>query len=431
MDTNLTARNRYRKSFGHIKEILDMPNLIQVQRKSYEQFLQSNTDANKRIDFGLQKVLKEIFPIHDYSGKAVLEFIKYELEKPKYDIDECKQRGFTYASGLKVTLRLIRYEVDEEDAEKKTFRDSVDDEVYLGDMPLMTDRGTFVVNGVERVVVSQMHRAPGVFFDHDNGKSHVSGKLLYSARIIPMRGSWIDFEFDVKELLYVRIDRKKKILASTFLMALSNKDANEKKKDNSGMFPEDILEYFYKTTKLSRDNDGWVTTFDKTKFDNITLTNGLIDAKNKSVIKKTGSKISFNEAEELEKKGLKEIFFHDKNLIGKYFAKDIINTKTGKIFFEGGDEIEEKVFKLIQENNITNIEILDIDHVNVGAALRNTIFADLNMNRQEALVDIYKNLRPGEPPTVEAAENLFNNLFFNSERYDLSKVGRYKLNNRK
>jgi len=431
MDTNLTARNRYRKSFGHIKEILDMPNLIQVQRKSYEQFLQSNTDANKRIDFGLQKVLKEIFPIHDYSGKAVLEFIKYELEKPKYDIDECKQRGFTYASGLKVTLRLIRYEVDEEDAEKKTFRDSVDDEVYLGDMPLMTDRGTFVVNGVERVVVSQMHRAPGVFFDHDNGKSHVSGKLLYSARIIPMRGSWIDFEFDVKELLYVRIDRKKKILATTFLMALSNKDANEKKKDNSGMFPEDILEYFYKTTKLSRDNDGWVATFDKTKFDNITLTNGLIDAKNKSVIKKTGSKISFNEAEELEKKGLKEIFFHDKNLIGKYFAKDIINTKTGKIFFEGGDEIEEKVFKLIQENNITNIEILDIDHVNVGAALRNTIFADLNMNREEALVDIYKNLRPGEPPTVEAAENLFNNLFFNSERYDLSKVGRYKLNNRK
>ena len=428
MNTNLISRTRFRKSFGHIKEILDMPNLIEVQRESYEKFLQSNTDAKKRIHFGLQQVLKEIFPIHDYSGKATLEFIKYKLDKPKYDVDECKQRGFTYASGLKVTLRLIRYDIDEEDIEKKMFRDSVDDEVYLGDMPLMTERGTFVVNGVERVVVSQMHRSPGVFFDHDNGKSHLSGKVLYSARIIPMRGSWIDFEFDVKDFLYVRIDRKKKMLASTFFMACK-KDTKEKK-DVSGMSPEEILGYFYETTKLVRRNDGWITTFDKAKFNNIKLTNNLINAKNKSVVKKAGSKITLKEAEELEKNGLKEIFFFDKNLIGKYFAKDIINTKTGKIFFEAGDEIDEQNFKLIEENNIENIEILNIDHVNVSAALRNTVHADLNINREEALIDIYRNLRPGEPPTFEAAELMFHNMFFNPERYDLSKIGRYKLNNR-
>ena len=428
MNTNLISRTRFRKSFGHIKEILDMPNLIEVQRESYEKFLQSNTDAKKRIHFGLQQVLKEIFPIHDYSGKATLEFIKYKLDKPKYDVDECKQRGFTYASGLKVTLRLIRYDIDEEDIEKKMFRDSVDDEVYLGDMPLMTERGTFVVNGVERVVVSQMHRSPGVFFDHDNGKSHLSGKVLYSARIIPMRGSWIDFEFDVKDFLYVRIDRKKKMLASTFFMACK-KDTKEKK-DVSGMSPEEILGYFYETTKLVRRNDGWITTFDKAKFNNIKLTNNLINVKNKSVIKKAGSKITLKEAEELEKNGLKEIFFFDKNLIGKYFAKDIINTKTGKIFFEAGDEIDEQNFKLIEENNIENIEILNIDHVNVSAALRNTVHADLNINREEALIDIYRNLRPGEPPTFEAAELMFHNMFFNPERYDLSKIGRYKLNNR-
>ena len=428
MNTNLIARTRFRKSFGHIKEILDMPNLIEVQRESYEKFLQSNTDAKKRIHFGLQQVLKEIFPIHDYSGKATLEFIKYKLDKPKYDVDECKQRGFTYASGLKVTLRLIRYDIDEEDIEKKMFRDSVDDEVYLGDMPLMTERGTFVVNGVERVVVSQMHRSPGVFFDHDNGKSHLSGKVLYSARIIPMRGSWIDFEFDVKDFLYVRIDRKKKMLASTFFMACK-KDTKEKK-DVSGMSPEEILGYFYETTKLVRRNDGWITTFDKAKFNNIKLTNNLINVKNKSVVKKAGSKITLKEAEELEKNGLKEIFFFDKNLIGKYFAKDLINTKTGKIFFEAGDEIDEKNFKLIEENNIENIEILNIDHVNVSAALRNTVHADLNINREEALIDIYRNLRPGEPPTFEAAELMFHNMFFNPERYDLSKIGRYKLNSR-
>ena len=246
MDTNLLARKRFRKRFGNIPEILDIPNLIEVQKSSYEEFLQRYIDPNKRENIGLQQVLKEIFPITDYAGKATLEFVKYHLETPKYDVDECKQRSFTYASALKVTLRILRYEIDEENPDEKSFRDSVDDEVYLGDIPLMTDRGTFVFNGIERVVVSQMHRSPGVFFDHDNGKGHPSGKLLYSARIIPMRGSWVDFEFDVKDIMYVRIDRKKKMLASTFFMALQkNLDTKDKKKKFEGRSPEEILNYFY------------------------------------------------------------------------------------------------------------------------------------------------------------------------------------------
>ena len=430
MDTNLLARKRFRKRFGNIPEILDIPNLIEVQKSSYEEFLQRYIEPNKRENIGLQQVLSEIFPITDYVGKATLEFIKYNLETPKYDVDECKQRGFTYASALKVTLRILRYEVDEENPDQKSFRDSVDDEVYLGDIPLMTDRGTFVFNGIERVVVSQMHRSPGVFFDHDNGKGHPSGKLLYSARIIPMRGSWIDFEFDVKDIMYVRVDRKKKMLASTFFLALQknlNQDKKEKPQDRS---PEDILNYFYSNLELSAVDKGWVATFDENNFNNIRITFDLIDPKNHVVKKKSGSKISLDEAKKLKEEGLKEIFFSDQTIIGKYLAEDIINESSGEIFFEAGDEITDKDLENLKEKNIKNIKILNIDHVNVGAALRNTVNTDLNLNREEALIDIYKNLRPGEPPTLDAAENLFNNLFFNSERYDLSKVGRYKLNTR-
>ena len=414
MDTNLLARKRFRKRFGSIPEILDIPNLIEVQKSSYEEFLQRNVDPNKREVIGLQQVLNEIFPISDYAGKATLEFIKYNLEAPKYDVDECKQRGFTYASALKVTLRILRYEIDEENPDQRSFRDSVDDEVYLGDIPLMTDRGTFVFNGIERVVVSQMHRSPGVFFDHDNGKGHPSGKLLYSARIIPMRGSWIDFEFDVKDIMYVRIDRKKKLLASTFFMALQDetKDAKDKKTKPKNRTPEDILNYFYSSVDLTLVDKGWTTIFDEENFNNIRITFDLIDAKNNSVKKKSGSRISLDEAKKMKQEGLKEIFFSNQTIVGKYLAEDIINESTGEIFFEAGDEISETDLENIIKKDIKNIKILNIDHVNIGAALRNTVHADLNLNREEALIDIYKNLRPGEPPTLEAAENLFNNLFF-------------------
>ena len=431
MDINLLARKRLRKRFGNIPEILDIPNLIEVQKNSYEEFLQKFVEPNKRENIGLQQVLKEIFPITDYSGKATLEFIKYNLETPKYDVDECKQRGFTYASALKVTLRILRYEIDEDNPDEKSFRDSVDDEVYLGDIPLMTDRGTFVFNGIERVVVSQMHRSPGAFFDHDNGKGHPSGKLLYSARIIPMRGSWIDFEFDVKDIMYVRIDRKKKMLASTFFMALEKKSIAKDKKDKvQSRKPEDVLNYFYSSFELSAVEKGWVTLFDENYFNNIRITFDLVDAKNRSVIKKSGSRVSLDEAKKLKKEGLKELFLSNQTIVGRYLAEDIINEKTGEIFFEAGDEITDKDLENLEKKNIKNIKLLNVDHVNIGAALRNTVHNDLNLNREEALIDIYKNLRPGEPPTLEAAENLFKNLFFNPERYDLSKVGRYKLNTR-
>ncbi len=429
MDTNLLARKRFRKRFGNIPEILNIPNLIEVQKNSYEDFLQSKIDPNKRENIGLQQVLKEIFPITDYQGKATLEFIKYHLEPSKYDVDECKQRGFTYASPLKVTLRILRYEIDEEDPDQKSFRDSVDDEVYLGDIPLMTSRGTFVFNGIERVVVSQMHRSPGVFFDHDNGKGHPSGKLLYSGRIIPMRGSWIDFEFDVKDVMYVRIDRKKKMLASTFFMALK-KDDGEKKSKSVGLSQEEVLNYFYYSSSLTKTDKGWVTSFDPEQYNNIRLSYDLIDSKSRSVKKKSGEKIILDEANKLKKDGLNEIFLSDSVIVGKYLGQDIINEKTGEVYFEAGDEITEKDLDNFEKKNIKNIVILNIDHINYGASLRNTVHSDLNLNRDEALIDIYKNLRPGEPPTLEAAENLFNNLFFNSERYDLSDVGRYKLNNR-
>ena len=431
MDINLLARKRLRKRFGNIPEILDIPNLIEVQKSSYEEFLQKFVEPNKRENIGLQQVLREIFPITDYSGKATLEFIKYNLEPPKYDVDECKQRGFTYASALKVTLRILRYEIDEDNPDEKSFRDSVDDEVYLGDIPLMTDRGTFVFNGIERVVVSQMHRSPGAFFDHDSGKGHPSGKLLYSARIIPMRGSWIDFEFDVKDIMYVRIDRKKKMLASTFFMALEKKSIAKDKKDKvQSRKPEDVLNYFYSSFELSAVEKGWVTLFDENYFNNIRITFDLVDAKNRSVIKKSGSRVSLDEAKKLKKEGLKELFLSNQAIVGRYLAEDIINEKTGEIFFEAGDEITDKDLENLEKKNIKNIKLLNVDHANIGAALRNTVHNDLNLNREEALIDIYKNLRPGEPPTLEAAENLFKNLFFNPERYDLSKVGRYKLNSR-
>ena len=335
MDTNLLARKRFRKRFGSIPEILDIPNLIEVQKISYEDFLQRFVEPNKRKDIGLQQVLKEIFPITDYAGKATLEFIKYNLESPKYDVDECKQRGFTYAAALKVTLRILRYEIDEENPDQKSFRDSVDDEVYLGDIPFMTDKGTFVFNGIERVVVSQMHRSPGAFFDHDNGKGHPSGKLLYSARIIPMRGSWIDFEFDVKDIMYVRVDRKKKMLASTFFMALEkNLDTKDKTKNKlSSNTIEDILNYFYSNFGLVAVKDGWITEFDENHFNNTRITFDLVDAKNHSVKKKSGSKISLEEAKKLKKEGLKEVFLSNQTIIGRYLAEDIINESTGEIFF--------------------------------------------------------------------------------------------------
>jgi DNA-directed RNA polymerase subunit beta len=439
--TALNSRKRIRRSFGSIQEVAEMPNLIEVQRSSYDIYLQKDVAPNEREDIGLQEVFKSVFPIIDFGGKSNLEYISYELEAPKYDVEECQQRGITYASPLKVILRLVVWEEDEATG-TKSVRDIKEQDVYMGDMPLMTDNGTFIVNGTERVIVSQMHRSPGVFFDHDRGKSHSSGKLLHSARVIPYRGSWLDFEFDGKDNLNVRIDRKRKLPATTFLMALRDEQSEayiaecaaegiepERTKVN-GLSREAILNHFYDATTYSRVKKGWSTDFVAERFRGARLPSDLINAKSGKAVAKTGDKLTPRSLRKIEESGLKEILVEEEAIIGDYLAKDIVDAKTGQITAEAGDAISEEILQLLSDKGVTEIEILAIDNINTGAFLRNTLASDRNNSREEALVDIYRVMRPGEPPTLETAEALFNSLFFDPDRYDLSSVGRVKLNAR-
>jgi DNA-directed RNA polymerase subunit beta len=442
METSFTGRKRVRKYFGRLAPTVEMPNLIEVQKTSYEQFLQRDTDANERSDSGLQEVFKSVFPIKDFSERGTLEFVSYNFEQPKYDVEECQQRGMTYAAPLKVTLRLVVWDIDEE-TQARSIRDVKEQDVYMGDMPLMTDNGTFVINGTERVIVSQMHRSPGVFFDHDKGKTHSSGKFLFTARIIPYRGSWLDFEFDAKDLIYVRIDRRRKLPVTTLLMALDS-DATEKLRSNrkkdgkqltpeekTGMTPENLLDFFYETVVFERvKKKGWKTEFAGDRLRGVKLTSDLINAKTNRVAIKAGTKVTARLIRELVEKGLKEQVIPTEDLIGRYIASDIINAKTGEIYVEAGDEITEEVLEVFDNAKIDKISTLAIDHVNIGPYIRNTLAVDKNSTREEALIDIYRVMRPGEPPTLETAEALFNTLFFDSERYDLSAVGRVKMNSR-
>ncbi len=439
--SSLTNRKRVRKSFGRIAEVAPMPNLIEVQKSSYDHFLQMGVPSDERQDVGLQEVFKTVFPIKDFSEISMLEFVRYELETPKFDVDECQQRGLTFAAPLKVTLRLVVWDVDEFTG-AKSIRDIKEQEVYMGDMPLMTQNGTFVINGTERVIVSQMHRSPGVFFDHDKGKTHSSGKYLFAARVIPYRGSWLDFEFDAKDILYVRIDRRRKLPASTLLLALISGDCEaylekcdaggEEAERNKvyGMTSEEILDYFYDTVVYKREKNGWKTTFDAERFRGRKLNADLVDAKKRKPVANAGDKLTQRKIKQLIENGLKEIVVADEELIGQYSAKDLFDQNTGEIFFQAGDEITPEVLEILSENKIKEIPVLAIDHTNVGAYMRNTMFSDKNTNRDEALVDIYRVMRPGEPPTLETAEALFHGLFFDPERYDLSSVGRVKMNAR-
>ena len=439
--SSLTNRKRVRKSFGRIAEVAPMPNLIEVQKSSYDHFLQMGVPNDERQDVGLQEVFKTVFPIKDFSEISMLEFVRYELETPKFDVDECQQRGLTFAAPLKVTLRLVVWDVDEFTG-AKSIRDIKEQEVYMGDMPLMTQNGTFVINGTERVIVSQMHRSPGVFFDHDKGKTHSSGKYLFAARVIPYRGSWLDFEFDAKDILYVRIDRRRKLPASTLLLALTSGDCEayleecevggEEVERNKvyGMTSEEILDYFYDTVVYKREKNGWKTTFNAERFRGRKLNADLVDAKKGKPVANAGDKLTQRKIKQLIEDGLKEISVSDEELIGQYSSKDSFDQNTGEIFFQAGDEITSEVLEMLSENKVKEISVLAIDHTNVGAYMRNTMFSDKNTNRDEALVDIYRVMRPGEPPTLETAEALFHSLFFDSERYDLSSVGRVKMNAR-
>jgi DNA-directed RNA polymerase subunit beta len=416
MAQTFTGRKRVRKFFGTIKEVAEMPNLIEVQKASYDQFLLVKEPEGGRPDEGLQAVFKSVFPISDFSNSSMLEFVKYEFEPPKYDVDECRQRGMTYAAPLKVTLRLIVFDIDEE-TQARSVKDIKEQDVYMGDIPLMTNNGTFIVNGTERVIVSQMHRSPGVFFDHDKGKTHSSGKLLFAARIIPYRGSWLDIEFDAKDIVYARIDRRRKIPVTSLLYAL-------------GLDNEHILSTFYKHVSYKRVKDAWRVPFDANRLKGYKAVNDLVDADTGKVVLEAGKKLTVRQARQLSEKGLKALRMTDEELIGHYVAEDLANGKTGEIYMEAGQEIDEKNLKVLIEAGYKELPLLDIDHVNVGAYIRNTLAVDKNMTREDALFDIYRVMRPGEPPTVETAENMFHSLFFDSERYDLSAVGRVKMNMR-
>ncbi len=424
-----SGQKRIRKHFGKIREVLDMPNLIEVQKSSYDLFLKSGEMEIPTDGDGIQGVFQSVFPIKDFNETSVLEFVKYELEKPKYDVEECQQRDMTYSAPLKVTLRLIVFDVDENTG-ARSVKDIKEQDVFMGDMPLMTDNGTFVVNGTERVIVSQMHRSPGVFFDHDRGKSHSSGKLLFASRIIPYRGSWLDFEFDAKDMVYARIDRRRKLPVTTLLYAL-------------GLDQQGICEAYFTTVnyRFNKKKNGWATKFFPQRIRGTKPVDDVIDAKTGSVIAEAGQKVTPRTVKKLIDDGkVTEILVNFDSAIGRFSAQDIINEKTGEIWVEAGDELTWETnkdgdvtggtLKTLIDNGVTDIPTLDIDNINVGAYIRTTMAADKNLNRDTALMDIYRVMRPGEPPTVEAASALFDTLFFDSERYDLSAVGRVKMNMR-
>ncbi len=441
MAKTYTGRKRVRKSFGRIPSVAPMPNLIEVQKSSYDQFLQMDVLPEQRANFGLQEVFKSVFPIKDFSERGTLEFVKYELEQPKYDVEECMQRGMTFAAPLKVTLRLVVWDIDE-DTGARSIRDIKEQDVYMGDMPLMTSNGTFIINGTERVIVSQMHRSPGVFFDHDKGKTHSSGKYLFAARVIPYRGSWLDFEFDAKDLVYVRIDRRRKLPVTTLLYALDSAETAKKRaaraadgknidpSDVRGMTPEEILDFFYDKVTYDRGPQGWKTKFDAERLKGSKLVHDLIDARSGDVVAEAGTKMTVRTIKKLQEGGLQEVLVTSEDLIGSYIAEDIINEQTGEIFVEAGNELTAAVLEDLERNGIVELPTLAIDHINVGPYMRHTLAVDKNTCREEALIDIYRVMRPGEPPTLETAEALFQGLFFDSERYDLSAVGRVKLNSR-
>ena len=419
MQLSFTQKKHIRKNFGKLVEGLSIPNLIEVQKNSYNEFLKSKTlnDQLSELSTGIDKVFKSIFPIEDGNDKSTLEYISYKLEKPKFDVIECKQRSLSYSAALKANLRLVVYDINAENNTKQILS-AKEQEVFIGDLPLMTPSATFITNGVERVVVNQMHRSPGVFFDHDKGKTHASGKLLFNCRIIPGRGSWLDFEFDPKDILYFRIDRKKKLPITTILFAL-------------GFSKEKIINSFYSTNKYTYINEKkcWSTDFVPENFKRpIKLSYDLIDSNNKKILSK-GEKLNIVIARKLQEKGLKSILISNDEIVGKYLASDIKDNKGENLVGAGFDITEELLDKIIkQEKEI--LEIVNIDPINKGPYILESLKIDKNSNKSDALYDIYKVLRPGEAPSIEIAEEIFNNLYFKKERYDLSEVGRVKLNSK-
>ena len=417
MELSFTQKKSIRKNFGKLQESLSIPNLIEVQKNSFNEFIkQSENKKNSIFNKGLIRVFESIFPIHDASEKSSLEFISYSLGKPKFDETECRQRSLTYSAALKANLRLVVYDIDTEKNTKQILS-AKEQEVFVGDLPLMTPSGTFIVNGVERVVVNQMHRSPGVFFDHDKGKTHASGKLLFNCRIIPGRGSWLDFEFDPKDILYFRIDRKKKLPITTLLYAL-------------GKTREEILETFYSydTFEYDKNSNSWHSLFKPEKYKRpVKLQFDLIDKKNGKKVLKKGEKLNYVLANKLKEKGLKEVSVQQDELIGKYVKEDIKDNNSNLIL-KSGFNITKEILEKILSSGKNKLHLANVDQILRGPYIFETIKLDKCNDNKDALNDIYKVLRPGEPPSTEIAEEVFKNLYFNNERYDLSDVGRVKLN---
>ncbi len=417
MQLSFTEKKNIRKSFGKLKESLSIPNLIEVQKNSYKELTEFNTEATE-LTKGFDRVFKSIFPIEDLNDKATLEYVSYRLEKPKFDVEECIARGLTYSSALKCTLRLVVYEIDQ-DNNTKDILSAKEQEVYMGEVPMMTNSGTFITNGVQRVVVNQMHRSPGVFFDHDKGKTHASGKLLFNCRVIPNRGSWLDFEYDVKDFLYFKIDRKKKIFSSTLLLAL-------------GYTKSEIVDEFYESENYTFDTktEKWKTKFNPENYKAKNFSEEVINAKTGEVVIKLGDKINFLSAKKLANDGLKDILVSRESLFGKFLHRDVKVSEEEDGVFKIGTELNDTIIQQILDSNIHSLQISVTNSINKGPYLLTTILADKNNTKDEAITEIYKMLRPGEPPTIEIATQIFNNLFFSSDRYDLSDVGRVKMNSR-
>ncbi|GHU16341.1 DNA-directed RNA polymerase subunit beta [Alphaproteobacteria bacterium] len=439
MVRTFTERKRFRKSFGRIREVATLPNLIELQRESYENFLHSEKTEDIRDDIGLREAFNDTFPIGDASGKAQIDFCSYHFDEPKYTDDECRNHGLTYAASLRAIFRLVVW-CNDEDTGERVIKDIKEQDVYICDLPLMTNEGTFIVNGTERVIVSQMQRSPGVFFDHDNGKTHTSGKYLFAAHIIPYKGAWLDFEFDAKDLICVRIDRKRKLLATTLLMALDSAQTEKEREENpdkefkptevQGMDREEILSFFYDNYEIKHNASGMLSiSYEPAHWKGVKLEKDLINAKTGTVAVAAGEKITSRLAKKLNDEGLEEIVVFAEDLIGKYNALDVIDESTGVVIAEAGDELTEALISRIIEQG-TKFAVLRIDHAEVGGYIRNTLAVDKCNNREEALIELFRVMRPGEPPTVDSAQEVFKNLFFNKDRYDLSAVGRVKINGR-
>ncbi len=412
MASVIQSNFRIRKHLGRVRKVIDVPNLIDIQKTSYDKFLQSTVPQNDRAEVGLQAVFRSVFPIKDFNGTSELVYVSYNLEKPKYDVEECRQRGMTYAAPIKVTTQLMIY--DTREGGERIVRDIKEQEVYFGEIPLMTDTGTFIINGTERVVVSQLHRSPGVFFDHDKGKTHSSGKVLYSARIIPYRGSWLDFEFDPKDIMFVRIDRRRKMHATVLLRAL-------------GYSTQDLLNYFYSTEEVFLEKGGKYAK--SVEFDLLPGQRATRDIKvGSDTIVRKNTKFTKAAIKKLRDSKIDRLPIDLEELIGKVAAHDVVDKETGEVILEVNEEVTEAKLEKLREAGIDEFKILFIDGLNVGSYLRDTLLAEKVKTTEDSIMEIYRRLRPGDPPTLETAKTLFHNLFFNPERYDLSKVGRLKLN---